>query len=74
MSRHYKEVSNGNGTNLTIKTGGLMDSAYISIGKDGKDVMLRGNAQVIGFDTWEDLIGAIDLSKASYRQSDLPFV
>ena len=59
MSRHYKEVKNGNGTNLTIKSGGICYKAYINIVKDGKDVMLQGNEMVLEFDTLEDLIGAI---------------
>ena len=41
MSNHYKEVRNGNGTNLTIGP-----STYISIGKNGKDIMIRCKNEV----------------------------
>lgn len=69
MSRHYKPINNGYGTELTIKTG-TDDSAYISIGKDGTDIMLRGDGKVIAFDNWSDLINAIDVSKATYHIDD----
>lgn len=61
MSSHYKEVKNGKGTNLTISEG-----RYITVGTNGRDIMLRGDGKVLGFDSWDELINAIDTSKASY--------
>lgn len=65
MAAKYKEIKNGNGTNLTISEG-----RYITIGKDGKDVTIRGNDKVIYFTTWDDLVNAIDVSKAIYANDD----
>lgn len=61
MSRHYKNVKNGLGTDLIIS-----ESKYISIGKDGTDVTIRGDGIVVAFDTWEQFLHSIDSSKASY--------
>lgn len=69
MSQHYKSVNNGFGTELTIRKNSA-DSAYISIGKNGNDIMLRGNGKAIAFDTWNDLIDAIDVTKATYYTDD----
>lgn len=65
MSRHYKEISNNSGTNLTIGPG-----AYLSVGKDGTDIMVRGNGKVFAFDTWQDLIDSIDETKPVYCKRD----
>lgn len=65
MSNHYKEVRNGNGTNLTIGP-----SAYISIGKDGKDIMIRCENEVIAFNSLNDLIVALDKDKSVYYRND----
>lgn len=65
MSSHYKRVSNGNGTELFIS-----GEEYISVGRKGEDVMIRGNGRVIGFKNWSSLIEAIDLSKADYQLND----
>lgn len=65
MSRHFKEVKNGNGTVLTIGP-----VKYISIGPKGSDVTIRGNGKVVAFDKWDDLIDAIDIEKAAYVCSD----
>lgn len=72
MSSHYKEVKNGNGTNLTIRDGDIMESAYISVGKNCSDVTIRGCGRVIEFDKWDDLIDAIDTNSAAYVHYDLP--
>lgn len=69
MSSHYKSINNGHGTELTIKSN-VNDSAYISIGPNGTDIMLRGKGKVIAFDNWSNLIDAIDISKASYYADD----
>lgn len=58
-------INNGKGTNLTIGPG-----AYISLGEDGTDIMIRGNKKVIAFDTWEDFVNAIDEKQAVYCQYD----
>lgn len=60
-----KEISNGKGTNLTIGYG-----EYISIGKNGNNITVRGNGKVIAFDTWEQFIEAIDVNKAAYYKAD----
>lgn len=65
MSNHYKEVRNGNGTDLTIGP-----SAYISIGKDGKDIMIRCEHEVIAFNSLNDLIAALDKDKSTYYHND----
>lgn len=65
MSRHYKSVKNGNGTELTIS-----DGAYLMVGPNGTDIMLRGAGKVVAFDKWEDFVGAIDTKKATYFKDD----
>ena len=67
MSRNYKNVKNGKGTDLTIGPG-----AYISVGKNGEDVTIRGAGKVLAFDKWEDLIAAIDEQKSVYHNEDNP--
>lgn len=62
MSRHYKEIKNGRGTYLDID-----NETYISIGKNGEDVMFRADGKVYGFDHINDLINAIDSEKAAYK-------
>lgn len=65
MAAKYKEIKNGNGTKLTIG-----DNQYISVGKNGEDIAIRGNDKVIYFIKWEDFINAIDISKAVYANDD----
>lgn len=65
LSRHFKQINNGNGTDLTISPG-----KYISVGKDGTDIYIRGDDRVAAFNSWEDLIGAIDLEKAAWYSID----
>ena len=69
MSSHYKEIRNGNGTNLTIGPS-TYPSAYISIGKDGKDIMIRCEHEVIAFNSLNDLIAALDKDKSIYYHND----
>ena len=49
-----KEIRNGRGTCLAIT-----DDSYIRVGKDGKDVMIRENGRVFGFDTFDHLVVAL---------------
>lgn len=63
MSGKYKTVMNGRGTCLEIGQG-----EYISVGQEGLDVMIRGNGLVVAFPTWEDLVLAINVGKASYHE------
>lgn len=65
MSRHYKDVNNGKGTNLTIAAG-----KYISVGSGGTDITIRGNGKVLAFDNWNNFINAIDMTKAVYYCDD----
>lgn len=67
MSRHYKDVKNGRGTNLTVDPG-----KYISVGPGGTDVTIRGNGKVLAFDNWNDLVDAIDQKKSTYHSCDYP--
>ena len=60
-----KEITNGNGTSLVINK-----DAYISIGKNGNDISIRGNGKVICFNTWEEFISSINISKANYYKED----
>ena len=63
MSGKYKTVMNGRGTCLEIGQG-----AYISVGKNGKDVVVRGKETVAAFPAWEDLISAINKEQSSYYE------
>lgn len=65
MSGHYRELKNGRGTNLTINEG-----QYLSVGKNGNDVTIRGNGRVIAFDTWDDFVDAIDITKSVWARDD----
>lgn len=65
MSSKYKQVANGKGTDLTIGSG-----KYISVGKNGTDVTIRGNGRVIAFNTWEDFVNAIDVKTSAYFKDD----
>lgn len=67
MSRNYKDVKNGRGTNLTIAPG-----KYISVGPGGTDVTVRGNGKVLAFDNWSDFVDAIDHEKSTYHSCDYP--
>lgn len=66
MGRHYKDVKNGRGTDLTVGPG-----KYISVGPGGTDITIRGNGIVVAFDKWEDLIESIDVGKAAYSYRDV---
>ncbi|MDE5779160.1 MAG: hypothetical protein K2I10_11730 [Lachnospiraceae bacterium] len=61
MSR--QEIANDNGTDLVIN-----EDKYISIGKDGADIVIKNGSKMIWFDgedAWEHFIAAIDTGKAS---------
>lgn len=66
MSANYKMVRNGNGTTLTID-----EREYISVGKNGTGVNLRGREKILSFNTWDELINAIDPDKAWYFDRDI---
>lgn len=58
-----QEISNDNGTDLVIN-----EDKYISIGKDGADIVIKNGSKMIWFDgedAWENFINAIDTGKAS---------
>lgn len=67
MSRRYKDVKNGRGTNLTIGP-----EMYISVGPGGTDVTIRGNGNVLAFDNWKDFVASIDKEKSVYHSCDYP--
>lgn len=67
MSRRYKDVKNGRGTNLTITP-----EKYISVGFEGTDVTIRGNGKVLAFDNWNDFVDAINQEKSVYYSCDYP--
>lgn len=61
MSR--QEVNNNTGTDLIIAS-----NKYISIGKDGSNIVLKNGDNMIWFDgddAWNQLFNAIDKTKAS---------
>ncbi len=60
-SSHYKSIRNSKGTEVWIRKG-----RYLSIGKNGTDIMIRGNGIVVAFDDWDSFINAIDYTKAVY--------
>ena len=45
MSRNYKTVKNGRGTDLMIGEG-----KYVSVGAGGTDITIRGDGKVLAFD------------------------
>ncbi|MBQ9983640.1 MAG: hypothetical protein IJP29_03540 [Lachnospiraceae bacterium] len=56
-------VHNNEGTDLIIS-----DNQYISVGKDGSNIVLKNGDHMIWFDgdnAWEQLFNAIDKTKAS---------
>ena len=63
MSRHYKEIKNGDGTDIIIDP-----EKYISIGKNGEDIMIGCNGKVISFDTFEKMVNAMDVAKSAYHR------
>lgn len=65
LSSHYKSIRNGKGTELWIGK-----ETYLSVGKNGTDVMIRGNGIVVAFDDWNNFINAIDCKKAVYYHQD----
>lgn len=65
MSRHYKPINNGNGTELTIS-----NSKYIVVGPNGTDITIRCGDEVIAFDTLEDMVSSIDKGKCAYYHKD----
>lgn len=71
MSSHYKRVHNQKGTELIIREGtDIFKDSYLSVGADGKDVMIRGAGLVYAFDTWEQFLLAINPEKAVYVCDD----
>lgn len=68
MSRYYKEIKNGDGTNLIIGP----DSRYISIGKNGEDIMIGCNGKCIAFDSFEQMFDALSISKSTYYKDSNP--
>lgn len=61
LSSHYKNIRNSKGTEVWIGKG-----RYLSIGKNGTDIMIRGNGIVVAFDDWDSFINSIDCKKAVY--------
>ena len=59
MSAGYKTVRNGRGTCLEIGKG-----SDLLVGKGGGHGQGKGLAAA--FDSWEALLGALDMSRASY--------
>ena len=55
MSRHYKEINNGNGTNLTISEG-----RYLSV-----EAAMEKLDRVI-----DDFVDAIDITKSVWARDD----
>lgn len=68
MSRHYKEIKNGDGTSLAIDA----DNRYISIGKNGEDIMIGCNGKCIAFDSFEQMFNALSISKSTYYKDSNP--
>lgn len=67
MKRNYKTVGNGNGTRLEIGPG-----ESLSVGQEGRKVIVRGNGMEMAFSSWKDLVSAIDVSRSFYCKSDRP--
>lgn len=65
MGRDYKNIRNGKGTDLIID-----NDKYISVGRCGENVTVRGNGLVIAFNGWSDFMAAIDVGKAAYYSYD----
>ena len=65
MATKRKSVNNGNGTDLTISEG-----RYLSVGKDGMDVTVRAGGKMVCFNIWDDMVAALDVSKAAYVHHD----
>jgi len=65
MGSGYKNIRNGRGTDLTID-----EDKYISVGRCGENVTVRGNGLVIAFHSWSDFMAAIDVGKAAYFSYD----
>ena len=63
MGSNYKIVRNGRGTSLEIGP-----ESYASIGKGGRDVMVRGGGILLAFPSWEELLSAVNVEKASYYE------
>lgn len=62
MSRNCKEIKNGRGTTLYIN-----GSDYFSVCAGGKDVLLRCADTILAFDSFADLVAAIDTTKAAWH-------
>lgn len=57
-----QEIDNQNGTDLIIS-----EERYLSIGKDGADIVIKNGDKMIWFDgenAWDCFVNAIDTSKA----------
>lgn len=68
MSRHYKPIKNGRGTELIIT-----ENDYISIGKDGTDIMMRCGRELLAFNSFEDMVNAINKEKCICYHKDNDF-
>ena len=66
MSRDYKTVKNGRGTDLIIGEG-----KYVSVGAGGTDITIKGDGKVLAFDDWNGLIDTINEDEAVYCKHDL---
>lgn len=58
-----KEIPNNDGTDLIIT-----NDKYISVGKDGADIVIKNGGKMIWFDgedAWDRFVAAIDISKAN---------
>lgn len=60
-----KQVTVGNGITIYVD-----DHTYIKIGRGGKDVMVRCNGKVYGFDSFDKFALAIDKTKVDYFVQD----
>lgn len=48
----------------------ISEGRYLSVGKGGGDVTIRGNGRVIAFDNWDDFVDAIDITKSVWARDD----
>lgn len=57
MSSNYKTINNGRGTTLHVNRDG---SDYISVGKDGNDIMMGHKNRTVIFDNYESLFNSAE--------------
>ena len=60
-----KQIQNGGGTNPVNG-----QRSYISVGRNGNDVMIRADGKVFAFDNFRQLVNSIDPEKAPYICAD----